>query len=85
MAKFSADNPPPSRKGKPNKQTAELRGLIEQALANKGGVAYLERLADDHPQAFASLLGKILPRDVNANVTGGVTINWPLPKPNLDG
>ena len=72
-------------KGTKNKATAEIKAMIEAALVNKGGVAYLERQADENPTAFMGLIGKILPKEVNANVEGGMTINWPLPRTPLDG
>lgn len=62
----------------------ELKALIEQALTESGGVQYLKRLADEQPQSFATLLGKILPRDVNATVKGDMVIHWALPKCGLD-
>lgn len=55
-----------SRKGKPNKVTAELKDMILQALANAGGVAYLEERAQDPKtaSAFLTLVGKTLPMTV---------------------
>jgi len=54
------------------------------ALDDVGAQAYLARQAEENPTAFLALLGKILPRDVEANVSG-LTIQWPLPKCGLDG
>ncbi len=54
-----------SRKGKPNKATAEIKAMIEGALQDVGGQKYLAEQARENPAAFLSLLGKILPRDVN--------------------
>jgi hypothetical protein len=48
-------------KGVPNKTTAALKDLILGALDKAGGEAYLVRLAKTHPAVFATLLGKILP------------------------
>lgn len=61
-------------KGGLNKVTAEIKGMIEQALQNVGGVAYLERQAEENPTAFMGLLGKILPKDVNVDVDGSLTL-----------
>jgi hypothetical protein len=61
-------------KGSPNKVTAAVKDMILQALANKGGVKYLERQADENPTAFLTLVGKVLPLDVNANVNGQVSV-----------
>lgn len=60
--------PPAAGKGRPkgavNKVTKELKEMILQALDNKGGVAYLEQQADANPNAFLSLIGKVLPMTV---------------------
>ncbi len=45
--------------------------MIEGALEAKGGQAWLERQMDENPAAFLTLLGKTLPRDLNATVETG--------------
>jgi len=55
-------------KGTPNKTTAELKEMILKALDNAGGETYLTTQAHANPQAFLTLVGKILPKDINANV-----------------
>ena len=55
-------------KGTPNKTTAELKEMILKALDNAGGEKYLTTQAHANPQAFLTLVGKILPKDINANV-----------------
>lgn len=47
--------------GSANKETKELREMILLALEEKGGIAYLASKAESHPQAFMSLLGRVLP------------------------
>lgn len=65
--------PGPGRpKGVPNKTTKAVKDMILQALANKGGVKYLEVQAEKNPTAFLTLVGKVLPLDVNANVQGQI-------------
>lgn len=68
--------PPAAGKGRPkgavNKTTAAVKDMILQALSNKGGVKYLEDQADKNPTAFLTLVGKVLPLDVNA--TGSITV-----------
>jgi hypothetical protein len=54
-----------SRKGKPNKDTAELRDMILTALDKAGGVKYLQDRAMDTPASFLTLIGKVLPQNVN--------------------
>lgn len=56
------------QKGTPNKVSADLKGMITAALEEVGGQAYLVSQARENPTAFMTLLGKILPKDINANV-----------------
>ena len=60
-----------SRKGIPNKQTAQLKDMILTALSNAGGAEYLERRANDPrtAAAFLGLIGKVLPMTI-ANEDG---------------
>ena len=55
-----------SRKGVPNKATAQLKEMILTALSNAGGADYLERRANDPrtASAFISLIGKVLPMTI---------------------
>ena len=46
--------------GTPNKITSSLREMILGALEDAGGEAYLARIAEEHPVAFMTLLGKVL-------------------------
>ncbi len=54
--------------GTPNKMPLALRQMITGALDDAGGQAYLARQAVENPAAFLALLGKILPREVRAEV-----------------
>lgn len=56
--------------GTPNKVTKEIKDMIQGALEQAGGQAYLYQQALENPAAFMSLLGKILPKDVKAEITG---------------
>jgi len=49
-------------KGSVNKVTGDIRNMIETALSNAGGVAYLERQAIANPKAFLALIGRIIPQ-----------------------
>lgn len=53
------------RKGTPNKVNKELKELILGALDQAGGQKYLLQQAKENPAAFMTLLGKIIPKDVN--------------------
>lgn len=49
------------KKGTPNKQTAAIKDMIVQALDKAGGVDYLLSQAEENPNAFMALVGKVLP------------------------
>lgn len=66
------------RKGTPNKFTGELKDMIQGALADAGGQAYLVRQAKRNPGAFLALLGKTLPKDVNLKTPGGLRLSISL-------
>jgi hypothetical protein len=77
MLKNVAQGKPPSAgrgrsKGVPNKVTGELKDMILKALDGAGGVEYLQRQATENPNAFLSLVGKVLPMTVKHQ--GGVTL-----------
>lgn len=59
-------------KGSQNKTTTALKEMILQALSNKGGIEYLEQQADKNPTAFLTLVGKVLPLDVNNKHDGQI-------------
>ena len=79
----SARKPPAkrgSRKGVPNKATAELKELILGALSDVGGKDYLaERALDPKTAAaFLGLIGKVLPMTVQGpNQDGSFTVHAP--------
>lgn len=55
-------------KGTPNKVPAALKDMILQALANVGGVKYLEQQAKKrNPAPFLALVGKVLPLQVKTD------------------
>lgn len=53
------------QKGSPNKVSRELKDMILGALDEAGGQAYLVRQAESSPAAFMTLVGKVLPMQVN--------------------
>lgn len=63
-----------SRKGIPNKTTAQLKDMILQALDGAGGVEYLQRQADEKPAAFLALVGKVLPMTVQGPGDDGALV-----------
>ena len=65
-------------KGIPNKTTQALKDMILSALDKSGGVNYLVEQAETNPNAFLSLVGKVLPMTVLGGGADGshlVTIN----------
>lgn len=68
------------RKGTPNKLTGDLKEMILSALDQKGGVSYLMKQADDNPNAFLTLVGKVLPMtvagDPDAPLKTTITVEW---------
>lgn len=58
------------QKGTPNKLTRTIKEAIEASFDQIGGVDYLVRMAEEQPTAYMALLGKVLPAQINANVTG---------------
>jgi hypothetical protein len=53
--------------GVPNKVTSTLKDMILKALENKGGVDYLMTQADQNPNAFLALVGRVLPLQVSGD------------------
>lgn len=70
MAAAKGHRPPNAGKGRPkgvpNKVTGELKDMILQALGDAGGVDYLKKQAAENPNAFLTLVGKVLPLQVGA-------------------
>lgn len=54
--------------GTPNKLTRTIKEAIEQAFDDVGGSKYLSKMAMEQPAAFMTLLGKVLPTQVEATV-----------------
>ena len=54
------------QKGIQNKVTKELKDMILGALDDAGGQGYLARQADENPSAFMALVGKCLPKNIEA-------------------
>lgn len=51
-----------------DKGNAALREMILGALSGIGGQGYLERVAESHPAAFMSLLGRVLPTTLDGEI-----------------
>lgn len=71
----TARKPPNAGKGRvkgvPNKITASLKEMIlaaaERAGGKEGTVGYLTKQANENPQSFLPLLGKVLPMSIQGD------------------
>jgi hypothetical protein len=57
--------------GSTNKVSRAMKEMIVEALDNAGGVAYLVEQAEKNPSAFLTLIGKVLPMEMKADITTG--------------
>lgn len=62
------------KKGTPNKLTADVKAMILEALDQAGGVAYLLAQARDNPNAFLTLVGKVLPMTLAGDADNPVAV-----------
>lgn len=62
-------------KGSLDKGNAMIRELIVEALDNLGGAQYLENTARSHPAAFLSLLGKVMPVQLEGANGGPIQVS----------
>ena len=63
-------NPNGRPKGTPNRTTASLKEALLNAFDEAGGEGSLVALARSDPRTFATLLGKLIPREVQAEIQG---------------
>lgn len=71
------------QKGTKNK-TPELRALISEALDKAGGVDYLVRQANENPGPFLQLLGRLVPREIQAEISGELTVRAEIRRELID-
>ena len=57
-------------KGIPNKSTAAIKDMLLASLDAVGGQSYFMRQAEENPNAYMSLIGKIIPAEVKNQITG---------------
>ena len=62
-------------KGSKNKATQAIKDMVLGALEAKGGQEYMERQAEENPNAFMSLVAKILPTQVTGDDGGPVQVD----------
>lgn len=70
--------PPNAGKGRPrgvpNKVNGDVKAMVLGALEQVGGQQYLAEQAEANPTAFMSLVGKVLPREMKAEVSGAIEL-----------
>ncbi len=52
-------------KGATNRQSKAIKDMITAALDNVGGEKYFIQQAKENPTAFMTLIGKVIPQQVN--------------------
>ena len=62
------------KKGVPNKTTASVQAALTEAFERRGGVDALIKWAEDDPTEFYKLWGKLIPKDIKAELSGNVGI-----------
>ena len=71
------------KKNTPNKLTSELKDMILNALNTVGGEAYLVKCAENNPQAFLTLVGKVLPLQVTGKDGQDLKLTWVINDNNI--
>lgn len=56
--------------GKPTQATLDMKAAMYEAFEKAGGATYLAWLAKKEPRTFGTLLGKLIPNEIKADVTG---------------
>ena len=59
--------------GVPNKATKAIKDAITEAFEKAGGVDYLVTLAKDDPKTFCTLVGKVIPLQVEGQLDSAIT------------
>lgn len=61
-------------KGTTNKLTGDVKAMVLEALDKAGGAAYLLKQAQTNPNAFMTLVGKVLPLQLTGDPDNPVTV-----------
>lgn len=59
-------------KGQPNKMTAKVKDAIMGAFDELGGMEYLVRVGRSDPKTYITLLSKVLPAEIKADVEASI-------------
>ena len=63
------------KKGVPNKVTADIKAMVLGALDRAGGEEYMLDQAKSNPNAFLTLVGKVLPTQITGPNDGPVQVD----------
>jgi hypothetical protein len=81
-----------SRRGRPNKLSADVKAMIIGALNKAGGEEYLLKQTNENPSAFLTLVGKILPLQMTGTEDGPIhlrvvnyAVDTGVPRPDESG
>jgi len=78
LAPSAKRKPPAAGKGRPkgavNKLTKTIREAVEISFDKIGGADWLAKMADEQPVAYMTLLGKVLPQQVEHTGANGGAI-----------
>lgn len=61
--------------GVPNKMSTTVKENVVAVFEELGGTDHMKMWAIDNPSQFYSIYAKLLPTDVNNNVTGNTNMN----------
>ena len=67
MSGVAGKRGPGRPKGSPNKLSRDIKQAVIEAFEQAGGKDYLARQAKENPQAFMTLLGKVLPTQITGD------------------
>lgn len=56
------------QKGTPNKLTKTLKEMLIASLDDVGGREYFKRQAEENPNAYMTLIGKLIPNELKAEI-----------------
>jgi hypothetical protein len=56
-------------KGSTNLQSKAIKDMIKAALDRAGGEDYFVRQSEENPTAFMTLIGKVLPAEINMDAS----------------
>ena len=80
MNKIVENKPPAAGRGRPkgaeNKVTRAVKDAVQAAFDEVGGADYLVQVAREDHKTFCALLGKVIPTQVNASLSGKVDVQF---------